>query len=152
MDCKGRVQLRIVTSGDHVFIAAETESITGLSGGFHWHGYGWIARGVSNYVLSLLESTFSLQPKQRALQDMTYRDSLTSEGVFYRCSYVLMHLRTRTFALQKVELHHSPHLLAIHLYKLFVFHHPLKALPLAWGTTGACLGIPPGDLGISNNA
>ena len=41
--------------------------------------------------------------------------SLTSEGVFYSCSYVLMLLRTRAFALQKVELCHSPRLLAIHL-------------------------------------
>ena len=43
----------------------------------------------------------ALQPKQRELYDMTYRDSLTSEGVFYSRSYVVMHLRTHAFALKK---------------------------------------------------
>ena len=47
------------------------------------------------------------------LQDMTYRDYRTFEGVFYSCSYVLVHLQTRAFSLQKVGLHHLPRLLAI---------------------------------------
>ena len=62
---------------------------------------------------------------------MTYRDSLTSEGVFYSCSYVLMHLRTHASALQKEGLHHSPRLLAIHLYSPLVLH--LAGFPLEGG-------------------
>ena len=61
------------------------------------------------------QDIFIAAETERTIGHMTYRDSLISEGVFYSCSYVLMHLRTRTFALQKVGLHHSPRLLAIHL-------------------------------------
>ena len=47
--------------------------------------------------------------------ERTIRHDLpTSEGVFYSCSYVPVHLRTGTFALQKVELCHLPRPLAIH--------------------------------------
>ena len=65
----------------------------------------------------------SLQPKQRELQDMTFRD-LISEGAVYSCSYVLTYLRTRAFALQKVELRHSPRLLISHIHSTKVKTSP----------------------------
>ena len=35
-------------------------------------------------------------------------------GTLYSCSYILMHMRAGTFAIQTVQVRHSPHLLAIH--------------------------------------
>ena len=65
---------------------------------------------------------------------MTYRDSLTSEGVFYSCNYALMHLQTRAFALQKWDyvIRHA------YLQSIYIASFPARLPPcfikqVSWG-------------------